>query len=94
MYDLSIPLQWNYPFYNMYNHISASLLSGNAVVVKISEYAAWSGSLYISLARRCLEACGHDPDLVQLVQGLGETGSALVSHVDKVGRGPLEQAHH
>lgn len=52
--------------------------------MKISEYSAWSGSRYIALARACLAACGHDPELVQLIQGFGDTGTALVSSVDKV----------
>ena len=53
-------------------------------MLKISEYAAWSGARFVTLARRALEACGHSPDLVQLVQGFGETGAALVASVDKV----------
>lgn len=84
--------QWNYPFYNMYNHITAGLCAGDAVVVKISEYSAWSGARYVALARRCLAACGHDPDLVQLVQGFGEAGAALVAHVDKVSARPAPPA--
>ena len=75
---------WNYPFYNLMNHIAAALMAGNAVVLKISEYAAWSGSKYIALPRAVLAAAGYSPDLVQLVQGFGETGAALVSAVDKL----------
>ena len=75
---------WNYPFYNLYNHISAALFSGNAVVLKMSEYSAWSGDKYIRVARDVLASCGHNPDLVQLVQGFGEAGAALVNAVDKV----------
>jgi acyl-CoA reductase-like NAD-dependent aldehyde dehydrogenase len=86
---LGVIAPWNYPFYNMYNHIASGLFAGNAVVIKISEYSAWSGANFIVLARRCLEACGHSQDLVQVVQGFGETGSALVSNVDKVRRSAL-----
>lgn len=78
------PRQWNYPFYNMFNHISAGLCAGDAVVVKISEYSAWSAPPFIALVRRCLEACGHSPELVQLVQGFGDSGAALVQSADKV----------
>ena len=53
-------------------------------MLKISEYSAWSGAKYIGLAREVLRAAGHNPDLVQLVQGFGETGAALVNCVDKV----------
>ncbi len=54
------------------------------MVLKISEFSAWSGDKYIKLAREVLAAAGHNPDLVQLVQGFGETGAALVAHADKV----------
>lgn len=81
---LGVIAPWNYPFYNLYNHIASGLFAGNAVVLKMSEYSAWSGDKYIRLARECLAAAGHNPDLVQLVQGFGETGAALVAHTDKV----------
>lgn len=68
----------------MYNHITAGLCAGDAVVIKISEYSAWSAAPFVALARRCLAACGHSPELVQLVQGFGETGAALVANADKV----------
>ena len=75
---------WNYPFYNMYNHVAAALFTGNAVVVKMSEYSAWAGVRYVALGRAVLAAAGHDPDLLQLVQGFGDTGAALVTAADKV----------
>jgi acyl-CoA reductase-like NAD-dependent aldehyde dehydrogenase len=68
----------------MYNHVASALFAGNAVVIKISEYSAWSGAKYIELGRAVLAAAGHDPDLLQLVHGFGETGAALVSAVDKL----------
>lgn len=75
---------WNYPFYNLMNHIASALFAGNAVVIKISEYSAWSADKYVGLARAVLAAAGHSPDLVQLVQGFGETGAALVNAADKI----------
>jgi acyl-CoA reductase-like NAD-dependent aldehyde dehydrogenase len=75
---------WNYPFYNMYNHVASALFAGNALVIKMSEYSAWSGRKYIEVGRAVLAAAGHDPDLLQLVNGFGETGAALVSSVDKL----------
>ena len=75
---------WNYPFYNMYNHISAALFSGNACVIKMSEYSAWSGSKFVRVAREVLRAAGHSEDLVQVVNGFGETGAALVNAADKI----------
>jgi acyl-CoA reductase-like NAD-dependent aldehyde dehydrogenase len=75
---------WNYPFYNIMNHIASALFAGNAVIIKISEYSAWAGDRMIRLARECLAACGYDRDLVQIVHGYGETGAALVANVDKL----------
>lgn len=75
---------WNYPFYNLFNHIASALFAGNALVLKISEYSAWSGAKYIHVARNVLSAAGYDPDLIQLVQGFGDTGAALVAATDKV----------
>jgi acyl-CoA reductase-like NAD-dependent aldehyde dehydrogenase len=76
---------WNYPFHNVFNPVSAALFSGNAIVIKVSEYASWSVGYYKRLIDGCLEAVGAPKDLVQFVVGYGETGHALVtSGVDKV----------
>ena len=76
---------WNYPFHNVFNPVSAALFSGNAIVIKVSEYASWSIGYYKSVINGCLDAIGAERDLVQFVVGYGETGSALVtSGVDKV----------
>lgn len=73
---------WNYPCYNLFNHVASGLFAGNAVVVKMSEHAAWSAQRFASIARACLEVCGHDPDLVSLVSGFGDVGAALVTACD------------
>merc|ERR1719221_1909315 len=31
---------WNYPFHNVFNPVIAALFSGNAIIIKVSEYAA------------------------------------------------------
>ena len=49
-------LRWNYPFHNVLNPIAAALLSGNAVVIKVSEHAAWSSRFYGKRTDACL-AC-------------------------------------
>ena len=33
---------WNYPFHNVFNPVSAALMAGNGIVVKVSPYASWS----------------------------------------------------
>jgi acyl-CoA reductase-like NAD-dependent aldehyde dehydrogenase len=81
---------WNYPFHNVFNPVSAALFSGNAIVIKVSEYASWSIGYYKRIIDACLEAVGAPKDLVQFVVGYGPTGDALVrSGVDKVSGGPL-----
>lgn len=76
---------WNYPFHNVFNPVSAALFSGNAIVIKVSEYASWSIRYYKAIIDACLESIGAPKDLVQFVVGYGVTGSALVtSGVDKV----------
>lgn len=76
---------WNYPFHNIFNPVSAALFSGNAIVIKVSEYASWSIQYYKRIIDGCLDAVGADRDLVQYVVGYGSTGSALVtSGVDKI----------
>lgn len=76
---------WNYPFHNVFNPVSAALFSGNAIVIKVSEYASWSIRYYKAIIDACLDAVGAPKDLVQFVVGYGETGGALVtSGVDKL----------
>lgn len=76
---------WNYPFHNVFNPVSAALFSGNAIVIKVSEFASWSIRYYKAVIDECLKAVGAPTDLVQFVVGYGATGSALVtSGVDKV----------
>lgn len=76
---------WNYPFHNVFNPVSAALFSGNAIVIKVSEYASWSIKYYQRIIHACLDAVGAPRDLVQFVVGYGATGAALVkSGVDKV----------
>jgi acyl-CoA reductase-like NAD-dependent aldehyde dehydrogenase len=76
---------WNYPFHNVFNPVSAALFTGNAIVIKVSEYASWSIRYYKAIIDACLDSVGAPRDLVQFVTGYGATGSALVtSGVDKV----------
>jgi len=46
---------WNYPFHNVFNPVSAALFSGNAIVIKVSEYASWSIRYYKAIIDACLE---------------------------------------
>ncbi|KAH3673279.1 hypothetical protein WICMUC_003738 [Wickerhamomyces mucosus] len=90
-------VSWNYPFHNLMGPIIASLFTGNAIIVKCSEQVVWSSQFYIQLVRSCLEACGHDPNLVQLVCTWPEdanyfTSHPGLSHITFIGSKPV--AHH
>jgi len=83
---LAVIAPWNYPFHNLINHIISGIFSGNAVVVKVSEYTSWSSSYFLRIVHAALKVNGHDPDLVQVITGFGESGEALIKceDVDKV----------
>ena len=69
---------WNYPLQNIMNPAIPALMAGNGYVVKPSEWVAWTSEAFVDLLRDALRAEGHDPELVQLVNGYGETGKALI----------------
>lgn len=78
-------LPWNYPFQNLLNPVIPALLAGNAVVLKPSEWVAWSSHQIVEWMREILQDEGHSPELIQVAQGFGETGKAVIEHgVDKV----------
>ncbi|KAK0458471.1 meiotic sister-chromatid recombination aldehyde dehydrogenase [Desarmillaria tabescens] len=83
-------VSWNYPLHNAWSPILAALFSGNSIVLKCSENVIWSTSWYISIIRSCLQACGHDPEIVQLVCCWPEdadalTTSPLIKHITFIG---------
>lgn len=69
---------WNYPFHNILNHITTAVMSGNAIVIKVSEHASWSVKYYSAIIETALQAVGAPTDLVKFVTGYGEAGRALV----------------
>jgi acyl-CoA reductase-like NAD-dependent aldehyde dehydrogenase len=71
-------IPWNYPFQNIMNPVIPGLIAGNAVVVKPSEWVAWSADRFVQIVRDALRDEGHDPNLVQVVQGYADTGRALI----------------
>lgn len=87
---VSACVSWNYPFHNLLGPIIAALFTGNAIVVKPSEQVAWSSTHYVEAVRKCLEACGHDPEVVQMVLCLPESAEALtgdtrIKHITFIG---------
>jgi acyl-CoA reductase-like NAD-dependent aldehyde dehydrogenase len=79
-------VSWNYSFHNLLSPLLASLFAGNSCVIKCSEQVAWSSAWFFGGVRTCLEACGHDPEVIQLVICLPEvaetvTRNPLVKHI-------------
>lgn len=70
---------WNYPLQNILGPAIPALFAGNGVVVKVSEAVAWSAPRFKRIFDEALIAAGQSPDLVQIVNGYGEAGAALVS---------------
>jgi succinate-semialdehyde dehydrogenase/glutarate-semialdehyde dehydrogenase len=72
---------WNYPFSIPAVETLTALITGNAVVLKPSEFTPFS-SLELE---RLLRAAGLDRDLLQVVTGEGAAGAALLqSPIDKL----------
>ncbi|MFO0578191.1 MAG: aldehyde dehydrogenase family protein [Polyangia bacterium] len=76
---------FNFPFHNILCPVVPALFAGNAVVAKVSEWTSWSAADFQAMFDEVLRSCGHSPELVQILTGGGETGSALVtSGVQKI----------
>ena len=72
---------WNGPFILSLNPTVQALMAGNAVIVKPSEVTPFSGKLVDRLFREA----GLPANVLQVIEGDGETGAALVdSGVDKI----------
>jgi acyl-CoA reductase-like NAD-dependent aldehyde dehydrogenase len=65
---------WNYPWFVSCNVVVPALLAGNAVLYKPSEFATLSGAHLV----RLLHEAGVPRELLALVVGAGEAGSALL----------------
>ena len=76
---------WNYPLQNIIGSLVTPLMAGNAVVLKPSEAVAWSSERFQMITDEALRREGFSTDTVQIVNGFGDTGAALVrSGVDKI----------
>jgi acyl-CoA reductase-like NAD-dependent aldehyde dehydrogenase len=72
---------WNYPFSLPSIQTLTALATGNAVVLKPSEFTPYS-SLELE---KLLRAAGLDPDLLQVITGDGASGAALLAaNVQKI----------
>lgn len=78
---IGIIAPWNYPFSIPAIETLGALVTGNAVVLKPSEFTP----LIAKELERLLTAAGLDPVLMQVIVGEGPTGAALIdSPIDKL----------
>jgi acyl-CoA reductase-like NAD-dependent aldehyde dehydrogenase len=76
---------WNYPFAIPMAQIIPALVAGNAVLLKPSELTPSTGAIIGDLIGKLNGASKFPPNLVQVLQGAGETGAALIdASPDKV----------
>jgi acyl-CoA reductase-like NAD-dependent aldehyde dehydrogenase len=74
---VGIVTPWNFPLGLPLTQVATAVAAGNSVVLKPSELTPLSGAKIEEIFRRA----GAPPNLVRVVQGMGETvGDALVSH--------------
>ncbi|PPR03524.1 hypothetical protein CVT24_007010 [Panaeolus cyanescens] len=83
-------VSWNYPLHNAWSPILASIFAGNGVVLKCSEQVIWSTTWFVGAISACLRACGHDPELIQVVCCYPDTAKALttspnIKHITFIG---------
>lgn len=66
---------WNFPIAIPIGQMIPALVAGNAILLKPSELTPWCGALIGEL----FVQAGFPPDLVQVIQGRGDAGAALVA---------------
>ena len=82
---IGVIVPWNFPFHNVVSAALSSIFSGNAAVIKTSEWSCYTRKYLQKLFYEVLSKRGHDPNLVQVITGYGDTGAALIKGgVDKV----------
>jgi acyl-CoA reductase-like NAD-dependent aldehyde dehydrogenase len=75
---------WNFPLILTIGEAIPALLAGNAVIIKPSEWTPLIARRGAELMRESLTAQGFPADLIQVVNGYGETGAALVDEVEMI----------
>ncbi|RKF61053.1 putative aldehyde dehydrogenase-like protein C21C3 [Erysiphe neolycopersici] len=73
-------VSWNYPFHNLIGPMISAIFTGNGIIVKASEYTAWSTAYFTQIVKEALLVCGHNPQLVQAVVTWPQTANYLTSH--------------
>jgi acyl-CoA reductase-like NAD-dependent aldehyde dehydrogenase len=75
---------WNYPLVLTIGEAIPALLAGNAVVIKPSEWTPLIAKLGSEILQQAFTDAGLPAEILQVVNGYGETGGALVDEADMI----------
>jgi acyl-CoA reductase-like NAD-dependent aldehyde dehydrogenase len=75
---------WNFPLILTVGEAIPALMAGNAVLIKPSEWTPLIAQRGVEILQEHLRGHGYPAELVQVVQGYGEVGAALIDEVDMI----------
>lgn len=75
---------WNFPLILTIGEAIPALLAGNAVVIKPSEWTPLIATRGAELLQQAFQAAGLPQEILQVVNGYGEAGGALVDEADMI----------
>ena len=75
---------WNFPLILTIGEAIPALMAGNAVVIKPSEWTPLIAQRGTELMQQAFAAAGMPTEILQVVNGYGETGVALVDEADMI----------
>ena len=75
---------WNFPLILTIGEAIPALVAGNSVIIKPSEWTPLIAQRGTELMQQAFAAAGLPPEILQVVNGYGETGVALVDEADMI----------
>src|SRR5262245_32381595 len=75
---------WNFPLILTIGESIPALMAGNTVIIKPSEWTPLIAMRGAGLLHSTFNACGLPADILQILNGRGETGAALVDEADMI----------
>ncbi|MFN0122206.1 MAG: succinic semialdehyde dehydrogenase [Blastocatellia bacterium] len=75
---------WNFPLILTIGEIIPALMAGNAAIIKPSEWTPLIAVLGCEILQKAFTTAGLPAEIVQVVNGYGETGGALVDEADMI----------
>ncbi|MCB9991654.1 MAG: deoxyribose-phosphate aldolase [Rhodospirillales bacterium] len=79
-------IPWNFPLLMLAWKVAPALAAGNAVVLKPAEQTPLTAMLFAQICKDAAEEAGAPKGLVNIVNGDGKVGAAIVNHdgIDKI----------